>query len=425
MSKLKLLKIFLGLIIIAVVFISANKQIKSQPSRGDIDIYLHASSLFLRSENVYETPNRNGSDYYVYPPLLAILLMPFLLIPIEAVIFIWCVFNVGLIYLLLRMLYEAITGESFSALPEKSRLILIFVPVLLDVRFILHHLDYGQANILSYTIAVFGLWLISRNKAFSGGAAIGVSMVTKLLTLPFGIWFMAKRNFRAVLGIVSGVIAGLFLPALVLGWQRNLFYLEYWLQTIILNDARRSQHWALGINFSLQAQLTRFFSDVPAFDFHGQTYNLTIFALSPEAIKLLGLFVMLSVVVAISIYAWKFRKHSSIISQWGGVALTFCMIPLFSPVALKHHFVSLLPAYFYVVYLWHCRRLRDRAFIALLIASFSLTTLTSENFWGKDLNNFFLAAGCLCWGTILLATAIWRAAGCLAKSENTVFNEKI
>jgi Glycosyltransferase family 87 len=417
MSKLKFLKIFFGLAIIAVVFISANKQIKSQPSKGDIDIYLNASNLFLQGENVYEIPNRGGTDYYVYPPLLAILLIPFLLIRIEALIFIWCVVNIFLIYLLLRMLFAAMTGESLSALPEKSRVILIFLPVLLDLRFILHHLDYGQANILSYTLAVFGLWLTRKNNVIAGGAAIGISMVTKVLTLPFGIWFLAKRNFKAAAGIGSGVIAGLFLPALVLGWQHNLFYLDYWLKTIILNDSRRSQHWALGINFSMQAQLARFFSDVPAFDFHGQSYSLTIFSLAPETVKLLGLAVLFAVAATLAVYAWKFRNHSPLVSQWGGIALTFCLIPIFSPVALKHHFVALLPAYFYVVYLWHCRKLRDRLFIASIVSSFFMTTITSENFWGKDLNNFFLAAGCLSWGTLFLAAAIWRAANCLAQLE--------
>ncbi len=251
-------------------------------------------------------------------------------------------------------------------------------------------------------------------------------MVTKILTLPFGIWFLAKRNLKTVAGISFGVILGLFLPALVLGWQRNLFYLDYWLRTIILNDVRRNQHWALGINFSLQAQLSRFFSDVPAFNFHGQTYNLTIFALTPETMKLFGLAVMFLVIVMLAIYAWIYRKSAPLVLNWGGVALTFCLIPVFSPVALKHHFVALLPAYFFVVYLWHCRKLRDRLFIALVVLSFFLTTLTSENFWGKELNNFFLAAGCLSWGTLLLAAAIWRAANRLTKNdyhENVSFQQ--
>lgn len=422
MSKIKLLKVFLGLIIIAVVFISAGKQIRSQPSKGDVDIYVNASRLFLSGENAYEIPNRGGVDFYVYPPLLAVLLVPFLLLPIKAIIYFWCVLNIFFIYLMIRLLYSSIAEESFSNLDQKSRLILIFLPVLLDLRFILHHLDYGQANIFSYTFAVLGLWLISRKNSITGGALIGVSMVTKLLTLPLGAWFLAKRSFRTVAGIVFGVAIGLFLPVIILGWQSNLFYLGYWLENIILDDARRNRHWALNINFSLQAEITRFFSNVPAFDFQGYSYNLTIYELAPEQIKLIGLAVMFSVVIMLFLYAFKYKNYSPLIAQWGGVALTFCLIPIFSPVALKHHFVALLPSYFYVVYLWHCRKLRDRLFIVLTGFSFLLTTLTSENFWGKELNNVFLAVGCLSWGTLLLSAAIWRAANRLAVSEKLVYS---
>ena len=100
---------------------------------------------------------------------------------------------------------------------------------------------------------VFGLWLLSKKNHFAGGAAVGVSMVMKLLTLPLGVWFVAKRNFKAVAGIISGGILGLFFPAIILGWRQNLFYLEYWLGNIILDEEQRGRHWALNINFSLQA----------------------------------------------------------------------------------------------------------------------------------------------------------------------------
>src|SRR5713101_3514055 len=104
-----------------VIVWATNKQIKSVPSKGDIDTYLHASRLLLRGENIYAVPNRGGSDYYVYPPLLATLLIPLTLLRIEFVIYLWCALKIPLIVWIVRAFYRAMTGASFSVLPRRAK----------------------------------------------------------------------------------------------------------------------------------------------------------------------------------------------------------------------------------------------------------------------------------------------------------------
>ena len=104
------------------------------------------------------------------------------------------------------------------------------------------------------------------------------------------------------------------------------------------------------------------------------------------------------------------------VGQWGGVALACSLAPAFSTVAQKHYFVLLLPAHIYVVYLWHCLRLKDKWFRGLIVASFIVATL-STNILGYLPGAIFSNAGGLGWGTFLLSAAIFRAAGCLLAAE--------
>lgn len=117
----------------------------------------------------------------------------------------------------------------------------------------------------------------------------------------------------------------------------------------------------------------------------------------------------------IALYAFKYRKSIELVSKWGGVALTFVMIPLFAPTAQKHYFVMLLPAYLYAVFVWYFLELKDFWFRFLVIASFVFATLTTDGVVGQTLDDFFTVSGFIAFGTILLASAIFRAASCLGK----------
>ena len=410
----------IGLIGISlIVFWAARKQITSSPSKGDIDTYLHASRLLLKGENIYGTPNRGGPDYYVYPPLLATLLIPLTVLPLEFVIYLWCALKILLIVWMVRALEKALTGIPFSELSRKEKYIFGFFPILMTARFILHDLSYGQAHIFMLGLMVLGLTLALKGGLVRGGICTGISIALKVVSLPFVIWFLIRKEFRALFGILVGVSAALFAPSLIVGVQKNLSYLSFWLNNIILDKSRRSLAWSLPINFSLDAQLKRFFSDAVAFNYKGQAYRLTVFLAPPSYLEFAPLLIMVVVAMLICLYALKYKNRGRLIANWGGVALTFSLIPIFSPVTLEHHFLVLLPANFYVVYLWHSLKLRDKWFRGLVLASFILNVLTAELFVGNDLRNIFMATGCLVWGTLLLAASIFRAASCLPKAPPT------
>src|SRR5262245_22958545 len=143
-------------------------------AHGDFGVYLHASRLLIAQENIYAipTPPESGSLYYVYPPLLAFLFIPLTWISENAAIVLWCLFSVFLVWWIVRRSHEVLTGLPLSQVKPATRWIVGGLSVLFSARFILHHLDRGQANIAAMALLLLGMSVMHRRPAHAmlGGA---------------------------------------------------------------------------------------------------------------------------------------------------------------------------------------------------------------------------------------------------------------
>src|SRR5260370_4527327 len=124
---------------------------------------------------------------------------------------------------------------------------------------------------------------------------------------------------------------------------------------------------------------------------------------------------MFIIASAITWYAVRYRNATCLVSEWGGFALVFSLIPSFSTWTEVHHLVFLIPAYLYVVHLWYSHLVTDRLFRALVLLSFVLTTFTTKAFCGVFLSRLLTALGVVSYGMLLLSAAIFRSASCLSK----------
>lgn len=379
---------------------------------GDPELFVHAARLILRGQDIYITPNPHGS-YYYYPPFFAFLNIPLTLLPAWVVTVLWTLASVALLGWSAAGFYGGMTGRPFFSLPVKTRWVVCFFATLLSARFIILHLRFGQTNIFVLALVVLGLrWLMSR-KDVRAGAAIALSVVVKLVTLPFGFWFLARRSWRVLLGMILGGLLGVALPALAVGVGRDVGYHREWVESVLLSNAPGTGNWAGIGNISPRAEADRLFLKTDAFEYKGKLYRVTVVELPAAVVRLVGQLIMICVVLAILIYAVRFRGAPELISQWGGFALVFSLIPSFSTVTEIPHLVLLLPAHIYVVHLWYVRRLRDRLFRGLVVASFVLTTLTTGTFCGVFMSRVLAALGLIGIGVLLLSAAIFRAAVCL------------
>jgi Glycosyltransferase family 87 len=396
--------------VLTAIATASGKQLRRTATRGDVEVYIHGARLMLAGENIYATPEPRGHQYYLYLPLFAFLVVPLTFVPIQIAVVFWTALSAALAWWIVIQFYHAMTGASFFSLPRKARWVIGFFTIFLTLRALLYHLDIGQANLLVMAVVVFGLRLLAAGRPVAGGIAVGLSIVLKIVALPLSILFVVQGRVRVVAGIACGVAAGLLLPAIVLGFERNLSYVSYWSTDVILaaGDLRSTRYWPLSMNYSLAAQLYRFFGDVVAFEHDGRPYSVTLFELPDAALQLAGKLVPVATALVIAAYAWLYRRRDELTSLWGGAALSFCLAPVFSTLSHKHYFVMLLPAHLYVVHLWYGLNLKDLWFRSLVVMSFVVAILSTTlfDFLGALMSNL----GGLIWGAILLAAAIFRAA---------------
>jgi hypothetical protein len=397
--------------VVAIVAVSSGKQLRRAETRGDVDVYLHGARLVLAGEDLYARPEPRGAQYYLYLPLFALLVAPLTWIPFPAAVVFWTTLNAALAWWIAAAFSRAMTGRSSASLAPRPGRIVAGVAILLTLRAILYHLNLGQANLAVMAVAVGGLLLVASSRAVAGGVAIGLAMVLKVIALPLAIPLLVQGRTRASVGLGVGVLVGVLVPALFLGFDRNFGYVWHWLTVILpaAGDLRHTPYWPLSMNYSLAAQLYRFFTDVTAFEHDGRLYSVTLVQL-PDAL-VVGAAKLVPVVTALAIawYAWASRRREPLVALWGAAALAFCLAPIFSSLSHKHYYVMLLPAHAYVVYVWYGLGLRDRLFRALVVASVVVAFLSTTlfDFVGALLSNL----GGLAWGAILLALAIVRVAG--------------
>lgn len=403
----------LALITLAVVTCSVQQILRRD---GDPYLFVHAARLFMQGQDIYTIPDQHGA-YYYYPPFFAFVNIPLSFLPAALVVVLWSLASVFLLAWTMAAFYAGLTGQPFLSRPAKDRWVVCFFATLLTARFIILHLRFGSSNGLVLALAVLGLTLLARQKFVSAGIAIGFSMVVKLTTLPFGFWFLIRRDGRVLAGMVLAGLIGFLVPACVVGLRKDISYHREWLHQVVLFNAPGTGSWAGNGNLSPRAQADRFFLNVDAFVYKGKLYRVTIVELPPKVVRVIGQLLMLSVALGIAFYALRFRNAPTLVSQWGGFALIFSLMPSFSSVSLIPHLVVLLPAHIYVVYVWYHGLTTDRIFRGLVVLSFIFASLTTKVFVGLFLSRLLPSLGCVSFGLLLLSASIFRAAICIERSS--------
>ena len=379
---------------------------------GDPEVFVSAARVLLRGGDIYSVASPHGRLYY-YPPFFAVLNVPLIPLPVVFLISLWCAVSVVLLGWSMAAFYSGLTGRPFFSLPAKTRWTVCTLSTLLTLRFTLLHLRFGQTNIFVLALVVLGLTWLTRKQKIRSGIAIGLSMLIKLTTLPFALWFAARRAGKVILGITLGALIAVAMPALIAGLRQDADYHLAWVKRVALTDAPGTGNWSGIGNVSLRAQADRFFLDVDAFSYRDRPYRATIVSLPNGIVRLIGYLMMLGISLLIVWYAVRFRNAPRLVSEWGGFAFVFTLIPNFSPVTEIPHLVLLIPAYLYVVHVWHSRLTSDRIFRGLVLLSFVFSSLTTKSLCGLFISQVLTAWGFISLGMLFLSAAVWRSAVCL------------
>lgn len=217
------------------------------PWGWDFAAYEKAADAIYHGQPIYTNTVHQDSPY-LYPPLLAILLLP-IVIPFSTGItaFIWFCVNIALTILTLQMLLPASdpTRNTIWILP------IFFTPMFLT-------LFLGQASILMMTLLV-GVWRLSFQKGqpYWAGLCLATAIWFKLYPLVFLPYFLIKRQWK--------VVASATLSSLLLGGFQLIFAgmsnFEAYFTHILPNLSEQGQPELVKHNLSIFGVATRLFTN--------------------------------------------------------------------------------------------------------------------------------------------------------------------
>jgi hypothetical protein len=186
--------------------------------RGDFMCFYDAAVAARNGTNCYDV--RSGG--YVYPPLLAMLLVPLgMLSPAAA----------GIIWRLLIVALMAVAA--WAARREMSRrteqnptlnLAVVLLAILLFFDKILIEIREGQTDLLLMLPFVLALGWLGRRPLACGGA-LGFAVFIKYLPIIFLPYLIVRGRWREAGAMIVAMGLLTVLPALYFGWEKNWQYM--------------------------------------------------------------------------------------------------------------------------------------------------------------------------------------------------------
>ncbi len=184
---------------------------------ADFRVYYDAADALIHGETLYGKAFGVSSGFYKYSPFACIPFIPLAFLPYSVASFFYYIITTGAI------IFFSIRLTNF--LRDKEDVPSILLP-LLSGFFLIDHLErelhLGNVNLL-LLIALFETFILLKNyRNWQGGIVYGIVLLFKphfVLLLPYLFW---KRRFSALASTAVSLLVGLFLPAVALGWEKNL-----------------------------------------------------------------------------------------------------------------------------------------------------------------------------------------------------------
>jgi hypothetical protein len=364
---------------------SGNRVWGSKIHRCDFTVDTAAGQAVLDGSDIYQAHNIRGW-YYIYPPLFAVLMAPFALLPTFWAALAWYGLSVVLIAWTVKMCVSLVK----DALHVKGDpLALLALPPLLVLFPLMSALARGQTTPILLWLVTAGLVYAWKGQNVRGAICFAGGILLKVFPAVLLAYFVWRRRWRFVAATLAATAVGAFIiPAAVYGWHRNIDYLKAWGNTIgkpaLEAESERADNPLYGQllnsqlprNQSLSAVLTRLTGNPGA-----RWIGMAVGAIMAAVILLLG----------------QRAKSSNEIHVLSAAVAWMLLIP---PVSWAHYFMLLLLPLTTLVAVAVAamdNAIRHAAVVAL--AWFAILTL------GFAGNRAAQGYGPLCWGTL----GIWGA----------------
>lgn len=346
MKKLSLKEIGLysaGVLLLLAILLLESKE------KGDFDIFLTASGDLLSGKNPYAELYHRWYHYY-YDLLFALLISPLTFIPLQAAQFIWLSANVFFVFRIWKILTSWLPANQ---LDSKTRTLFTLLSFIFVGSFLRDNFHLGQVTIFILYLMLEGLQVIFSNKKIYGSLLIAFGICVKLLPLVLLPYLIYRREWKATLFVLLGVVGLLILPALFFGLEKNWFLLQERWQllnpsnpTHLLDTSERSFH---SLSTLLATLLVENCGDTQALALKRHIANLSISQLN-FILNTIRLALLLLTLYFLRSKPFQPVKHS--LQHLYEAAYICLLVPLIFPHQQHYAFFFVFPATSYLLYYW-------------------------------------------------------------------------
>lgn len=338
---------------------------------------------------------QKGVEGFVNIPILAYLFAPFALIPPIPAALLLTVFGVvGIVFA-----WAGLSAAANLDAERRAKLMFVFAsfgPLIYSVR-------EGNTSHLVLTLIVFAFLLLRQQRDILAGALLGAAALIKLPLMLFGIYFVLRGRWNAVIGGGSMVGSTVLLSLLVFGWPAHLSWYE-----LSVQPHARDPIPALNVQ-SIAGALARL-------ELGGQSpLDWTSHQLSAplQTAATASTLLLLSLAVASALAPR--RASARMASKDVAVELEFLIVLMLaciiSPLSWSHYYSwMLMPIAFFIGRTAHfsaAPAVRVMGWIAIVLAAAPVTLLWFNNPHLQEIASRAGASQLLIGGLLLLTLLIW------------------
>ena len=332
-----------------------------------------AAMRFLAHERPYRP--EDGHYQSKYFPAFAAHMVPFTWPPKQVAEAAWFTLTVAMTWAFLRL--------ALHTLPERrmSMSALLWLILLLNGKFLVKELAFGQFNLPLGLLLLGAVVAAQHGRGLAAGGLIAAGVFIKPYALVLLPWLVWTQGWRPLMPFAIVVTAGLALPAVSYGWERNIALLQGWYRTVADTTA---PNLLAHENISLASMWAKWLHPGPL---------ASLLALgSAVATVGAGLFVI---------------QRRAVVAEPNYLegAYFFVLIPLLSPQGWDYVLLLAIPAYMCLVDRW---RETSHAWRAVAMVEFILTSFVVYDLMRRPLYFFLLNWGAGSVGAVLIAASLVR-----------------
>ena len=197
---------------------------KASHRMPDFEVYWRAGARAAAAEPLYRPAD---ADYQLkYFPSFAVAAIPLGMMPLDVAKAVWFAVSATALVVLLPL--------SVSLLPHRRQPVWLLIAALLVClgKYYAEDLVLGQINTVVALVATLAILALSRGRESIAGVLIAVAIVLKPYALILAPWIAARRQWRSIAALATGLLIACALPAVFYGIDGTVGLYRDWWRTV-------------------------------------------------------------------------------------------------------------------------------------------------------------------------------------------------